>query len=497
MPVPRKAGWRRSSVLDPAKGWIDEMLRSDLSAPRKQRHTIERVFQRLAREYGFREASYSTVRNYVNERRPQIVAEEREGLGFAEGMVPQVHLPGEEAEVDFADVWVRLAGVTVKCHLFTLRLSYSGKAVHRVFASQAQEAFMEGHVQAFRVLGGVPTRHIRYDNLKPAVNRVCTGRSREESQRWVAFRSHYGFEAFYCLPGRDGAHEKGGVEHEGGRFRRNHLVPVPDVSSLEELNEKIAAIDMAEDERIIHGNLTSIGFKFTTEQELLAPLPADDFECGITLTPKVGRDSRIGVRQCNYSVPARFIGGRIRVLLRGNELLVFEGRRVVARHPRLTRRGDFHDDLDHYLDILMTKPGALPGSTALATARAEGTFTAVHEAFWSTARAAHGEAAGTRELIEVLLLHRRMPAQAVHIGIEAALRAGSVSAAVVAIEARKAAGEFPAPTATPDEEPAPWEEPDAQAPPMLRLLQLPAARRPMPSVAAYDQLLTRRPKGLA
>ena len=46
------------------------------------------------------------------------------------------------------------------------------------------------------------------------------------SARWVRFRSHYGFDAFYCCPGGDGAHEKGGVEGEGGRFRRTHLVPV-------------------------------------------------------------------------------------------------------------------------------------------------------------------------------------------------------------------------------------------------------------------------------
>ena len=78
---------------------------------------------------------------------------------------------------------------------------------------------------------------IRYDNLKSAVSRVLFGRNRVESERWVAFRSHYGFDAFYCQPGIDGAHEKGGVEGEGGRFRRTHLVPVPEVDSLAELNE--------------------------------------------------------------------------------------------------------------------------------------------------------------------------------------------------------------------------------------------------------------------
>jgi hypothetical protein len=191
VPPERKAGWQRVSVLDPAKDWIDAMLREDLSAPRKQRHTVKRIFERLTTEHGFTDASYSSVRVYVGQRRPQIVAEGREKARHLEGMVPQVHLPGEEAEVDFAEVWVRVRGQAVKCALFTLRLSFSGKAVHRVFATQAQEAFLEGHMEAFRVLGGVPVRHIRYDNLKDPVHSVCWGRSRVENERWTSFRSHY------------------------------------------------------------------------------------------------------------------------------------------------------------------------------------------------------------------------------------------------------------------------------------------------------------------
>ncbi|WTY52362.1 IS21 family transposase [Micromonospora sp. NBC_01412] len=438
-PPPRKKPAKtRVLILEPAMGWIDAMLREDLSAPRKQRHTMQRIYDRLQVEYDFNLASYSTICNYVNQRRPQILAEAREGRVHLEGTVPQVHEPGAEAEVDFADVWVRLAGEPVQCHLFTLRLSYSGKAVHRVYVSESQEAFMQGHVEAFQVFGGVPTRHIRYDNLKPAVNRVCFGRTRVESQMWTTFRSHYGFDAFYCMPGQEGAHEKGGVEHEGGRFRRTHLVPVPEVETLDELNERIAAIDKAEDNRHVHGRPTSIGFDFATEQDLLAPLPDDEFDCGITLTPTVRRDSRIVVRQSYYSVPARFIGRQVRVSLRANELLVFDRNRIVARHPRLTRRYHYRDELDHYLEVLLVRPGALAGSTGLAQAREAGTFTATHDAFWAAARTAHGDAAGSRALIEVLLLHRRMSHEAVLAGITAALQAGSSSPELVAIEARKA-----------------------------------------------------------
>jgi hypothetical protein len=508
-PERRKPARLRSLLLDPVTEHIDAMLRADLSAPRKQRHTSQRIYDRLLVEFDFGLACYSTVVNYVNRRRPQIVAEAREGVEHVQGMVPQLHAPGAEAEVDFAAVWVRLAGEPVACHLFTLRLSHSGKAVHRVFASQSQEAFMQGHAEAFAVLGGVPTRHIRYDNLKPAVNQVCFGRNRLESQRWTAFRSHYGFDAFYCIPGIEGAHEKGGVEHEGGRFRRTHLVPVPEVDTLTELNERVAEIDKAEDDRHIQGSPTSVGFNFAAEADLLLPLAEDEFDCGITLTPTVRRDARIVVRQNYYSVPARFIGTTVRVSLRANELVVFDRNRVVARHERLTRRWHYRDDLDHYLEILKIKPGALAGSTALAQARAAGSFTTVHDAFWAAARTAHGDAAGTRALIEVLLLHRRMDHATVLAGISAVLQAGSTSPDLVAIEARNAAGAAASvaqAAAVIDEakpEPSTDQNTTGDSDVGATVISLPARRafppdpRPLPSVDIYDQLLKRTPKGTA
>ncbi|MGW7537818.1 IS21 family transposase [Amycolatopsis sp. NPDC054798] len=517
VPRERKKPPPRPSMLEPAYGWIDEMLRADLSAPRKQKHTTDRIRQRLIVEHGFDRVGRTTIYKYVARRRPEIVAEAKEGHAHLEGMVPQLHLPGEEAEVDFADVWVRVAGETLKCHLFTLRLSYSGKAIHRVFRSEAQEAFLEGHVEAFRALGGVPTRHIRYDNLKPAVNRVCFGRNRVESDRWVSFRSFYGFDAFYCIPGQEGAHEKGGVEQEGGRFRRKHLVPVLDVASLDELNARCAEIDLAEEDRVLHGQRVSVGFKFREEAELLRPAPFDEFDCGLPLTPKVGRDSRITVRQSQYSVPARFIGRQVRVSLRANDVVVFDRAKVIARHPRLTQRGASHDDLDHYLEILLGKPGAFAGSTALATARDEGRFTEAHDAFWAAARAARGDRDGTRLLIQVLLLHRHQEHEFVLAGITATLQAGSVSPDLVAIEARKAEKAhrdarpllddedcaelgidtviMPAITDdTPDPRRAPKPARSTGGAEVISLrARAPELReRPLPSLDIYDQLLTRR-----
>jgi transposase len=488
VPPERRSPVRATPVLNQVRGWIDDMLREDLTAPRKQRHTARRAFQRLVDEHDA-PVSYSYVAKYVHRRRPQIALEERGRSGVIEGYVPQTHEPGADAEVDFADLWIYLLGELIKCFLFTLRLSFSGRAVHRVFRTQGQEAFLEGHVYAFDHLGGVPHGQIRYDNLKSAVQRVLFGRNRIESVRWQQFRSHYGFESFYCIPGREGAHEKGGVEGDGGRFRRNHLVPVPRVNSIAELNERLAAADATDDVRHIDGRRTSVGADFATEAPLLLALPADRFDTALSMSARVDRYSRVNVRQCYYSVPARLIDQRVRVSLSAEDLRIFDGSALVATHERSTNRGGSTLVLDHYLEILMGKPGALPGSTALAQARASGAFTSTHEAFWAAARARHGDADGTRALIDVLLLHRRMPRDALLAGIRAALSVGAVTADAVAIEARKHASTAITVSSAP---PAPRPRRSPAALVTLQARQAHTDSRPAPSVAGYDELLAHR-----
>jgi transposase len=484
IPPPRKTPVRRSPRLEPFKVAIDDMLRSDLDAPKKQRHTARRVLARLVDEHGAAGLSYSTVRDYVAKRRPEVAAEA--GKPLEEGCVPQTHLPAAEAKVDFHDLWVILRGVKTKTALFTMRLSFSGRAAHRASLSQGQEAFLESHVYAFERLGGVPIDKIRYDNLKPAVSRVLFGRTRVESDRWVAFRSYYGFDAFYCRPGHEGSHEKGGVEGEGGRFRRTHCVPVPVVDSIEELNALLEARDDADDRRRIGNRANSVGHDWAFERELLRPLPGEPFDTALTLTPRVDRYAQVMVRCCQYSVPARFIGHRVRVKLSASTVTVFDRTAVVARHQRAIGKGVKVLILDHYLEILLRKPGALPGATALAQARAAGVFTPAHDAFWAAARKALGDTAGTRALIEVLLLHRHLEHADVLGGVTAALSAGSVSVDVVAVEARKAAqrrgAQPPLAEATPRRQ-------QVISLPARRLAELPGDERPLPSVAAYDDLL--------
>jgi transposase len=492
VPAPRKVPERESPARDSVAPLIDAMLREDLDAPRKQRHTARRAWERLRDEHDAG-VSYSYVAKYMARRRPEVAAEARGQAGSVEGYVPQAKEPGAEAEVDFGPVTIGLDGRDADCHLFAYRLSYSGLGVHRVYASCAQEALLEGHVTAFTVTGGVPRGHIRYDNLAPAVTKVLKGRDRKESARWLSFRSWYGFDAFYCEPGISGAHEKGGVEGEIGRFRRNFLVPVPRVRSLADLNARLAEDDVRDARRHVEFRPGTVAADFAVEAPLLRPLPAGGFDTGTTLWPKADRFARVTVGKCRYSVPARLIGKAVRVRLAANELTVFDGGKAVAVHPRLVASGAEHLVLDHYLEILARKPGALPGSVPLAQARADGSFTAAHEALWATARRKLGDGAGTRALIEVLLLHRRLPATSVAAGITAALRAGTCSPDVVAVEARRHAAAAGAPAAGP---PGPAPRPSRAAVVTLprRAGPLPADGRPAPDVSAYDQLLRPAPR---
>lgn len=342
------------------------------------------------------------------------------------------------------------------------------------------------------MLGGVPVGKVRYDNLKTAVAQVLGfTRARVETERWTAFRSHWGIESFYCRPGLVGAHEKGGVEGDIGFFRRNHLVPVPEVSSLEELNAMIDRWDREDDGRRIRGRVRTVGEYFELERPVLKPLPTEPFETGRLFSVRVDRYSQVSVRTNRYSVPVKYIGRRVRVLLHASHLVVYDGATEICRHERLIAKAGCRLELDHYLEALVFKPGALPGATALEQARASGSFTPVHDAWWAAARKAHGDRDGTRALIEVLLLGRFMRREHIVAGLAAALRAGALTSDAVALEARRAAESDPGPAPEPA---LPWQEVQETNVVYLasrRRAPLPPDTRPLPSVAVYDQLLRR------
>src|SRR5947209_13905322 len=141
-----------------------------------------------------------------------------------------------------------------------------GPAFHRACGSGTQQALLEADELGFCYLGGT-FRSLRYDNLGSAVKKILRGFRREETQRFVAFRSHWQFEASFCTPGE--GHEKGGVEGKVGVFRRNHLVPVPAVRDLDQLNDLLLAGCREDEARRIDGRQQTVGEALAIERQHL------------------------------------------------------------------------------------------------------------------------------------------------------------------------------------------------------------------------------------
>src|SRR6202034_2177402 len=383
----------------PAISFINAILEADRKAPRKQRHTAHRIWIRMRREKPEVDVAESTIRRYVRSRKAAM------GLLGHEVFVAQSYQLGGEAQVDWYEGWAQFDGVSRKAYVFCMRSMASGGAFHRAYPHATQQAFLEAHEVAFAFFSGV-FRVLRYDNLKSAVKKILRGHQREETARFIGFRSHWGFASEFCTPGE--GHEKGGVEGEGGQFRRNYLVPVPSVQHLEELNLVLLSGSVEEQGRAITGRTQTIGALMLAEQEHLLPLAAEGFDLASLHFPHINASGCAKVLTNFYSAYVE----------------VWHQAKCVALHERCYERHQKVLLLDHYLDVLTRKPGALAGSTALEQCRAQGGWPASYDRFWGLLKEREGRQAGTRAMIEVLLLGREYGAASVRRAVEEALDVG-------------------------------------------------------------------------
>ena len=207
---------------------INEWLEKDKLVPRKQRHTSQRVYDRLHREYGYT-GSYSSVRRYVRKKKAEMSSK-------PQGCLPLKHPPGE-AQLDFGEfMYYDAHGQEHNAYSLVMSFPYSNKAFIQVFQAQNQECLLVGMKRIFEYIGGVPSR-IRFDNMSTAVAQVLEGAERKLTDGFTRFMLHYRFEGEFCNPAA--GNEKGNVENKVGYSRRNAFVPVPTITSFYEFNESM------------------------------------------------------------------------------------------------------------------------------------------------------------------------------------------------------------------------------------------------------------------
>jgi len=405
--------------LEPFLPIIHEILEQDRQAPRKQRHTAQRIFDRLVAEHEY-DGGITIVKEAVRDWKH----------GQAEVFVPLSHRPGT-AQADFGEVTVILNGETIKAAFFVITLPYSDAIFCQVFPKECTETFQEGHRRAFEFFGGVP-RRIAYDNTKTAVAKIIGKRKRELTRDFLRLQSHYLFDCHFCLVRRP--NEKGQVEGLAGYPRRNFLVPVPRISSLEGLNTDLERHCRDDLQRRLRGQTATKAVLLEEERSALRALPAQRFEARRVAGGQADSLSLVRFDRNSYSVPTAYAHQHVTVVGGIEEVRIVCRDHLVATHPRHWGREQVQFDPRHYLALLERKPGALDFARPLDNWRLPACFDILRRRL-----EAELDHQGTREYIKVLRLLEKAAIPQLADAIEQALaiNALSVDAVRVILEARR------------------------------------------------------------
>lgn len=353
-PTPKQASdLRFCPKLDPYKPTIDRWLEEDKQAPRKQRHTAKRVFNRLKKEIQGFNCSYRTVASYYAVKHKELF--NRAGDGF----LPLEHHPGE-AQVDFGTADFFENGTRITGKYLEVSFPYSNKGYLQLFYGENRECLLEGLDAIFRHIGAVPNV-LWFDNTKTIVTKIIKGGDRETTERFDRFREHYRFQAVFMNP--DEGHEKGNVENKVGYQRRNFLVPMPRFLALSDFNKHLLVLCEEDADRDHYRHNNTIKGLFAKDLRHCHPLPdiAFDLSGKKGLTTNGWGKFYLNKGMHEYSVSPRHGNTAVNIKLTSSFVIVMdENYREIVRHRRLY--GDTKQqsmDWLPYLKQLALRPRAL------------------------------------------------------------------------------------------------------------------------------------------
>ena len=341
-PAFQKPDNRKKPTIDPVSSIIDAWLEEDRQRPRKQRHTAYRIFERLRDEHGYQGHS-STIRRYVGQKKKEQTKEVFFPLQFD---------PGEEAQVDWGEAVIFENGKQRKVQIFCIRLCHSKVSFVRAYDRANLESFLDGHVHAFEFFGGIP-RRLAYDNLRSAVAFSGKGskKTRKLNPTFKEMRSWYLFDTRFCNVAR--GNEKGAVENLVKRAQRSFLTPVPEVTSLEELNQHLLKCCQREQAMLDSQS-------WNAEQKAFLPLSENPFPACRQHKTKVDKFSIVQFDSHFYSTPVCWAHKDCEVRGFVDRIEIYCNHTLVASHSRCHESCQtFVLDPLHYVELLQKKPGAL------------------------------------------------------------------------------------------------------------------------------------------
>lgn len=328
-PAPPLAAERPRPSLAGHEAWIDSVLAADLGAPRKQRHTARRIYDRLVSERGY-SGSYSSVCRHV--------AEWRRGRASTAGGFLELEWAPGTAQVDYGNFEAVLGGRRVALKLLVLTLPHSNARFCVAGMCERSECLCDGLRAIFEQVGRAPATLV-LDNATEAGRRLAGVVT--ESELFSRFRAHYRCASRYCNP--YSGHEKGSVENAVGFLRRNLLVPVPEAATLAALNARLAAgcarINADAASRCRDGR--PVAEALGEDLAAMASLPATPFDAVRWISCKSDKRGYVTVDGRLYLAGPAWHDRRLTVGVRAAtvEVLADRGRRV-AELPRAFGEGE-------------------------------------------------------------------------------------------------------------------------------------------------------------
>ena len=370
--------------LAPAKPIIDQILKDDESAPRKQRHTAAQIYRRLRAEHDYG-GGYDQVRRYVARQRQQ----------RRETFIPLEHAPGQRVECDFGHIWVDFPEGRRQVPVLLVTWAYSYYPFAIALPTERTEAILHGMARAFEFFGVVP-KELWWDNPKTVAVAILKGRERTLNKRYLALASHYNFEPLFCMPRR--GNEKPHVENRVKNLQRRWATPVPQAADLETLNVYLRRCCEEDRQRTASGQRESIGRRFEQDQREALPLPEHPFDACIREERKVDKYQTVAFDNNRYSVPRRWAFQAVTVKGYVDRIEVVAEGQVVARHERSYTEGEQILDPRHYLATLSRKPACLDHSPVFRDWKLPAIFAQLR----CQLEERHGALAGSRQFTRVL-----------------------------------------------------------------------------------------------
>lgn len=307
----------------------------------------------LLHEQGFG-IGYTTVCNYIREKLGKSATPQ-------EAFIRQQYEPGSVCEFDWGEIKLNIAGQLSRFQLAVFTSAYSNYRYAMIYKRQDTLAFMESHVSFFEHTGGVYHQMV-YDNMRVAVAKFAGKHEKEPTRALLHLRGHYQFSHRFC--NAYSGNEKGHVERSVEYIRRKAFGFKNDFASFEQAGQYLETIISKVNQTKQQLTGRTAMEMFADEKDLLwqhaGPLACSDSE-----QLRVDKYATVSYCTNRYSVSEKLVGCFVDVKIFSNTVEAYFENKQVASHQRDYGKHQWTINIEHYLDTLRQKPGALNGSVAL------------------------------------------------------------------------------------------------------------------------------------